>query len=548
MRSLVVATIAVLALLPASALAVETEGTGENVRHVKSVPHTEKWNKDKQQGTDFELATITTVPAATLAPATPAAPARPKAKKRKKAKRYRYVRKCRTVKRGGKRVRRCKRVRVPVRSRARKSDADPATPGIQRTFAFAGSYYDGIDIIDVTDPEKAEKVAWYDCGIGQGDVQILRRDGRVYVVYAQDDGYAQYSESRCVVEAEKAGFKPSKATGGSYIVDVTNPYKPEFVSYFAAAQGEQGAGSHNVTVHPSGRYLYNSNADLVVNTAPAIEIVDLTDLRKPRIAGEFALQYLPLSLGSESHDIAFNAAGDRAYVAALSHAEILDTTNPLEPKLISTIEDPSLNVWHQAEQMTVGGKSYLIAEDEFAGAQGTGMCPSGGLHVYDISDETAPVKVGSFNLDEAGVATGNDVADEYAARCTSHVFSIDRDAQLMTLGWYNLGVRVLDLSELEGHSIGSDLSTGGIKQLGYFKFPSTDVWAAKATRMDRNGFFFFGNDKRRGFDVYRYTPGATASVPQGEWLDPAETLARTRRLQAGGTKANLFGACMLANR
>src|SRR4051812_30801700 len=37
-----------------------------------------------------------------------------------------------------------------------------------RTYAFVGSYYDGIDVIDVTDPAHATKVGGYDCGVGQG--------------------------------------------------------------------------------------------------------------------------------------------------------------------------------------------------------------------------------------------------------------------------------------------------------------------------------------------------------------------------------------------
>ena len=540
MRALLAAS-ALLLLLPATALAVEEQGTGANVRHVKNVPHTQKWNKTHQQGTDLELATLTVAPD----PVAATAPAKAKApkKKTKKHKRARAPRRCRTVRRNGRRVRRCTR----KRTRSRKADADPGMPGIQRTFAFAGSYYDGIDVIDVTDPANAEKVANYDCGVGQGDVQILRRDGRVYVVYAQDDGYDLYKDSACFKEAKALGFDPNKDAGGSYIIDFTDPYHPALVSFFAIAEGDSGLGSHNTTIHPSGRYIYNSNADLITNLLPAIEIVDISDLRAPNVVGELALATFP-GLGTESHDISFSADGRRGYVAALSHGEILDTTDPANPKSIATIIDPAINVWHQAEEVTIDGRSFLIAEDEFAGAEGTGTCPSGGIHVYDLSDETNPAKVGMFNVDQVGIAPGNDVENQYLARCTAHVFQIHRDAKLLVMGWYNAGVRILDLSKLEAIRVGDIANVGdGIHQLGYYTFPDSDTWAAKTTKADRGGFYFFGNDKRRGLDVYEYKPTMGGRVPAGQWLTPAQALRRNDRLRAAGPP-KLAGICFLATK
>lgn len=474
MRIWFAAALAVLAL-PATASAVDTEGIGENVRHVLNVPHTEQQNASQtQQATDFELATID-----------------------------------------------------------------------GRTYAFAGSYYDGLDVVDVTDPEHAEVVASYDCGVGQGDVQVFRRDGRVYVAYAQDDGYSQF-DSTCTREAAALGTTPTEADGGTYIVDVTDPLHPSLVSFVAIDAGSNalggGLGSHNTTIHPSGRYLYNSNADLITDLLPSIEIVDIGDLRNPKVVAEYPLQTFP-GIGTDAHDITFNADGTRAYVAALSHGEILDTTDPAAPKTISTIVDPTLNVWHQMETVTIGEREFLIAEDEFAGAEGTATCPSGAVHVYDVTDMATPIPVGVFQIDQAGIAPGNVPEDGYLARCTAHVFQIHREAQIMTLGWYNAGVRILDLSQLEGIQVGNT-GTGGIKQLGWFRFDDADTWAVKAVEADRDGFYLFGNDKRRGFDVYEYTPGK--NVSPGRWLTPLEALAQERRWKATGGRVSLSGLCLLA--
>jgi hypothetical protein len=53
--------------------------------------------------------------------------------------------------------------------------------GVKRTFAFAGSYKAGLQIVDVTDPAESQLVSTYDCGVSQGDVQVFDRDGRTYV-------------------------------------------------------------------------------------------------------------------------------------------------------------------------------------------------------------------------------------------------------------------------------------------------------------------------------------------------------------------------------
>ena len=45
-------------------------------------------------------------------------------------------------------------------------------------------------------------------------------------------------------------------------------------------------------------------------------------------------------------------------------------------------------------------RDLLFIEDEFAGAAGGDPCPSGGLHVYDVTGplEAAPVKLGYWNI------------------------------------------------------------------------------------------------------------------------------------------------------
>jgi hypothetical protein len=573
------ATAAVLLAAPDSSLAVEETGRGANIAPVRNLSYPNlRAPNEVNAGTDIEFATLTVAPeeaaaaggapvAEAPAPAGGAAPAAGeaangraaarRARTRRAARRTRTPRACRRAKaapagrakrrlarqcaRAKARQRRAARVRAQATGHLR--DARPAEPGVQRTFALAGTYGDGLQIIDVTDPEQARIVATWDCGVAQGDVQVFRRadlGGRWFVTYTHDDGYTFRTDSQCAKDLAAAGFDTKATKGaGTYIAEITDPYAPKTVSFVPVAQG-----SHNQTVHPSGRWLYNSNSDLITSPQAAIEIIDISDLSAPKHAGELPLMTFP-GLGTESHDVTFSADGSRAYVAALSHAEILDTTDPAKPVSIGKVLDPAINVFHQSDPITVGDRKFLFIEDEVAGATGTGQCPNGGVHVYDITGdlEKTPLKVGYWNIDDVGLTDDGTELDG-GGTCTAHVFRLYPQEKLMTIAYYNGGVRVVDISGLEGVALGEN--GVGMKQLGWYRFKDSNTWSVKAPFASRDGFYLFGNDHRRGFDVYRYTPGTSGSATAGgRWYTPEEVLAAQRRVNGA---PRLTAVCLLGAR
>jgi hypothetical protein len=375
-----------------------------------------------------------------------------------------------------------------------------------RRYALAGSYNNGLQIIDITNPREARRVAVYDCGVTQGDVQVIRQSdkpGRVFAGYTSDttgDG-----TSTCYREAAALGFNVKKPNGqgknGTFILELTNPAAPKTVSFVEVAQG-----SHNHTIHPGGRYLYNSNSDLMTSFQPAIEVFDIRNFAAPRKVTELSIPTRP-GLGTESHDISFSKDGKRAYSAALSQGVIIDTANPAAPKVITSWLDPAINVWHQAETFSAGGRKFVLVEDEFAGAAGGPVCPSGGFHIYEITGELekAPKKVGYWNIDDVGPTNNPE------GTCTAHVFDIHERRQILTVAYYNGGVRVVDLSGLAGGE--------GMKQIGFYKTSNADSWSAKTPVIERNGsFFLYGNDMARGLDIYRFDATKPQSDSGGTWL------------------------------
>jgi hypothetical protein len=394
-----------------------------------------------------------------------------------------------------------------------------------RQYALAGSYRNGMQIVDITNPRESQIVSVYDCGVTQGDIQVFHqadKPGRTFVAYASDtygDG-----TSTCYQEAAALGFATKKSNGqgrnGTFIAEITDPLHPVTVSFVEITQG-----AHNQSVHPSGNFLYNSNSDLITSFQPAIEIFDITNFAAPVKTAELALPTRP-GLGTESHDISFSSDGSRGYSAALSQGVVIDTTNPGNPSVIASWLDPAINVWHQVNPYTTTDASgrkreFLIAEDEFAGAAGGPVCPSGGFHVYEITGELekAPEKVGYWNIDDAGFS------GDPEGTCTAHVFRIHEREQLLTAAFYNGGVRVVDLSGLSGISLGSSQLVGeGMKEIGYYRMPDADTWSAKTPQINRKtgDFYLFGNDIKRGLDIYHFRGEGKKPKSRGKWMSAQE--------------------------
>ena len=395
-----------------------------------------------------------------------------------------------------------------------------------REFALAGTYRNGLQIIDITNPSQPTLASIYDCVVQQGDVQVFTRGDRTYATFTMDDGYSAGTTSSCFKDARALGVL-SNATGnyGTFIADITDPYDPVTVSFVPEPRG-----SHNATIAPGGEYMYNSNSDLL-NPVGNIEVFDIRNFSQPT-----KVATLLLGSGLSSHDITFNASGTRAYSAAVTHTLVLDTTNLADPQIIARIVDPAVNIHHQSDPVTLTDettgleRTFLVVTDEIAGAAGNQVCPGGGLHVYDITGplEAAPVKVGFWNIPSVRSTTSGT-----PGTCTSHVLRLHPEEKIMTIAWYNAGVRVVDISGLIGVSAGAVETVGnvgvGMKEIGYHYFSDSKTWSAKTNKIEDDGsFYLYGNDLTRGLDVYRFSAAAAPSPNPGTWLTPQQALAQAR--------------------
>lgn len=368
----------------------------------------------------------------------------------------------------------------------------PAAP-VERHFAMVGNQTSGAKIIDVTTPTAPYVAAAVTgCTIGQGDIQI-RFDGMLAAIAKQGSGSC------------KLGSGSGSLSNGTALVSLADVYAPEVIGFAV-----ESSGSHNHTIHPSGKYLYISTSALTPTNAPntRIPIFDISNPTAPKKIMDFMIP------ANGPHDIRFSHDGKRAYFAGISAFYIVNTEDPANPSIISRIVPPGGSIGH--DTLITKDKRFLFLGDE-AGGGGTYPCPGGAVYVYDLTVEAAPVLLG---LTEAGggpvVARGNDElpGPTTTGGCTSHVMDLNPDGHSLTLGWYRLGSRILDFSSFY-NADGSPKAAGniaaawgkygvGLVETGFMIPDNANTWSAK--QYAKVPGYIFSDDLNLGFYVTKIKP------------------------------------------
>lgn len=362
---------------------------------------------------------------------------------------------------------------------------------VERHFAIVGGQ---ARIIDITNPEAPFVAATPPCaGLSQGDIQI-RPDGMLLAI-------AKAGGGTCT--------KPGGGTlsAGSALIDISDVYAPTLVGLV-----EQTGGSHNHTIHPDGRYLYISPSTAMPGGPgySAIPIWDISDPSNPKFVRTFTTP------GNGPHDVRFSNDGKRAYVASVSTYYILNTENPANPTLISTMVPPGGYIGH--DTLVTPDKAFLILGDE-AGGGAPYPCPGGPIFIYDIRDETKPMYIGMAEAGGGPVAARNlgDVppAGVGAGGCTSHVMDLNPDGKSLSLGWYSLGTRTFSFASLynangtpkSGPQIAAAWGNNGVGlvETGYIIPDSSSTWAGKQYSKVPGYVFSNASGSGGGFYVTKIT-------------------------------------------
>lgn len=404
-----------------------------------------------------------------------------------------------------------------------------------RTYAFAASIGEGFKIFDITDRAHPSLVATYASPGYQNDIQV---EGNIAIL-SSDEPRGLDPEIPCPLCSLFEGIE---------IVDVSNLAAPTKLSDLPT----QG-GAHNATLVGSLSLVYISNP-----TRRSIDIVDISDPRTPRVvkrvteaAGCETSPYpcqtiAPDEADWDPHDVTFATVpgkGYRLYVAGIEATFILDANNPTTPRVVAKIPNgdytesySNIEISHQSDISP--DYRLLVVSDERGGGLDVG-CPGGGLHVYDVSNESSPVKLGVYFAPD----THNH------GNCTVHNFRFLPDRNVLVTAWYSAGSWVIDLSGPAGPGeLDNDAAIPGQKTtwgqtLGYAIVPGADTWATKSPGFTSDGrLFMYATDLvRGGLDVFEYigalpppaptatpaTPVATATPGPGASPTPACTITYT---------------------
>ncbi len=304
---------------------------------------------------------------------------------------------------------------------------------IDGSFAYIGHIDapNGTTIVDVEDPKHPKIVAEIAIPHGLHSHKVRASNG-VMVVNREHHGHPPDGE------------KPGR--GGLVIYDVSNPRQPRQIRHWEC----DGNGVHRFTF--DGRYAYIS---------PQIEgyvgnIVMILDLKDPANPQEVGRWWMPgqWKAGGEvpgwkgqahrcHHPI---RRGDRLYTSYWHGGlVILDISDMTRPKFVSGLDWSPPFPWptHSVVpvERTLRGRRYALVADEDVLPLDEAMAPemSAFIWMVDITDETRPVPVGSFQVE--GVEGKR---NPQMTGCHQPVETIEGTE--VPCAWFAQGLRVIDIA------------------------------------------------------------------------------------------------------
>jgi hypothetical protein len=300
------------------------------------------------------------------------------------------------------------------------------------------------------------QLSFHDCPGSQGDVSVLGD----YVFVSIDTPSSNNKQSAtCNNTATNLG-PTSLNKEGIRIVDISNVDNPRQVAFL-----ETECGSHTHTLIPG-----TQTSHMYVQSYPLTQQDNCTEanhpegeisvIRFPTAAPQNAevtgvIDILPPTVTPDAvgcHDIGVLPAKDLAAAACLGAFAILDISDPGNPRTLSVVQNPLIELDHSA-QLTFDGDVAVIG-DEHAGAAGGGGCstdqrsPVGAMWFYDITDPASPQLQGSYSLPRVPPVDSAEEAERF--RCTTHNYEIlpMRDGRDVAVSpYYSGGLSIVDFTD-----------------------------------------------------------------------------------------------------
>jgi hypothetical protein len=388
----------------------------------------------------------------------------------------------------------------------------------------------GLQIYDVARPEQPRKLSQLALPhLENEDVDV----GRDTVIISNDPAFT--------------------GVGVLYLIDVSNPRLPLLRSTLPTnvpIVGEDNSDNGHIANCINGcDYLYTTGS------SEGLTVYDIRDLSAPRKAGVIAMPG-----GGFTHDVEVDSSGI-AWVTGEDGTFGYDTTDPLAPELLYRSDPSIVNtggglpgddgsgpldfLHHNMKRTSINvsdsgrvsrarragmGNVLAITEEDYAKPTCEGQ---GSLQTWRITGERNAdgtiklelLDLWTTELNELANLTGRSPA---TANCSAHWF--DEDRGLLAQGWYDQGVRFMDVN-----------NPRDIQQVGYYVTQGT-FWAAYFAPTDPDRQTVYALDTASGIDVLHIERPSDGMRPRNRRASESELGERT----SWGTPSPRWGfACPL---
>ena len=410
---------------------------------------------------------------------------------------------------------------------------------------FMGNFY-GMNIYDISDPEKASLLTSIICPGGQGDVSVHKN--LMFMSVEMPNGRLDCGEQGIPIPAGQTNAPAASKDRfrGVRIFDIADIRNPKQV---AAVQTCRGSHTHTLLVDPDDKenvYIYVSGTSNVrpneelagcsggepdkdPNTARfRIDIIkvplaapqEAKIVSTPRIFGDQATGKINELKSAATHGTGRPAETDQCHDitvypemglaagACSGNGIILDIRDPANPKRIDAVNDPNYAYWHSASFSNDGKK--VVFTDEWGGGMGA-RCR-----------ENDPNKWGAnalFYLENNKLRFGDyyklRAAQGASENCVAHNGSLvpvpGRDIKVQA--WYQGGISVMDFTDPANPMEIAYFDRGPID-------PKTLVMGGHWSAYWYNGHIY-ASEIARGLDILELTP--TKDLTQNE-IDAASAI------------------------
>jgi hypothetical protein len=425
----------------------------------------------------------------------------------------------------------------------------------QGNHLFLGNFY-GVNIYDISNPDKAHLLTSMICPGGQGDVSVYKN--LMFMSVEQPNGRLDcgtqgfppgpppspgQEKKRTIPAPQKDRFR------GVRIFDISDIRNPRQV---AAVQTCRGSHTHTLVVDPKDKnnvYIYVSGTSFVrqneelagcsgeapdknpntslfridVIKVPLAAPQDARIVSSPRVfidprtgalnglnnGGTHGKEGMDKPTDTDQcHDITVYSAIGLAAGACSGNGIVLDIRDPVHPKRLDAVNDPNYSYWHSASFSNDGTK--VVFTDEWGGGLGA-RCRAndpnkwGADALFRLKDN----KLSFASYYKMPAAQGD------TENCVAHNGSLipvpGRDIEVQA--WYQGGISVMDFTDAD-HPV----------EIAYFDRGAIDpnmlVLGGEWSAYWYNGHIY-ASEIARGLDILELSP--TASLTQNE-IDAAKAV------------------------